>query len=134
MLHEHVFAPFAVFVASLLTLRPRRFARRSRTDTPPHVNSAIMHNFYTNFLSVRTLPVPVVAAVNGAAIGAGACVTLAADYRVAKPSAVIGFNFAKLGIHPGMGGSHYLPRLIGHGPASRVLLSGATYSGDEAKV
>ena len=79
-----------------------------------------MHNFYTNFLSVRTLPVPVVAAVNGAAIGAGACVTLAADYRVAKPSAVIGFNFAKLGIHPGMGGSHFLPKLIGAGPAAKV--------------
>lgn len=58
----------------------------SRTGVPPHVNASIMHNFYTNFLAVRSLPVPVVAAVNGAAIGAGACVTLAADYRIAKPS------------------------------------------------
>mmetsp|Transcript_1246 Transcript_1246/g.2112 ORF Transcript_1246/g.2112 Transcript_1246/m.2112 type:complete len:302 (+) Transcript_1246:30-935(+) len=105
----------------------------SRTSTPPHINSSTMYNFYTNFLSLRGLPVPTISAINGPAIGAGACVTLATDYRITKPSTKIGFNFTKLGIHPGMGGSHYLPRLIGHGPASRVLLSGATYSGDEAK-
>jgi len=105
----------------------------SRTGVPPHVNASIMHNFYTNFLAVRSLPVPVVAAVNGAAIGAGACVTLAADYRIAKPSAVIGFNFTKLGIHPGMGGSHFLPKLIGSGPAAKMLLGGGRVKGGEAK-
>ena len=106
---------------------PRQRKAKEGTDLPT------LHPSPQNFLSVRSLPVPVVAAINGPAIGAGACVTLACDYRVARSDGVIGFNFCKLGIHPGMGGSHYLPRLIGPGRAAKVLLGGARMSGDEAK-
>ena len=105
----------------------------SRTGAPPHVNSSTMYTFYKSFLSVRDIPVPVVASINGPAVGAGACLTLACDYRVMKGSAVIGFNFCKLGIHPGMGGSHMLPRLISKGKASRMLLGGKLVTGTEGE-
>ena len=105
----------------------------SRTDSPPHVNAATMYNFYKMFLSVRNLPIPVVTAINGPAVGAAACLTLATEYRVMNSNAVIGFNFCRIGIHPGMGGSHFLPRLIGQGKANRMLLGGRLVNGAEAE-
>jgi len=104
----------------------------SRLTVPPHSNSATMYNFYTNFLAMRQLPVPIIAAINGPSIGAGACVTLACDYRVTPSANTIAFNFTKLGIHPGMGGSHYLPRLIGPGRAAKVMLGAGRMTGAEA--
>jgi enoyl-CoA hydratase/carnithine racemase len=106
---------------------------KSRLEVPPHTNAATMMNFYTNFLSLRSLPVPIIAAINGPAIGAGACVTLACDYRVTTKSNQIAFNFCKLGIHPGMGGSHYLPRLVGPAKAAKVMLGAGRMTGVEAK-
>jgi len=91
-----------------------------------------MYNFYNNFLCLRSLPVPVVAALNGPAVGAGACVSLACDYRVTHAENTVAFNFCKIGIHPGMGGSHYLPRLIGAGRAAKVLLGADRFTGAEA--
>ena len=63
---------------------------------------ADMFKFYERFLCVRKLPVPVIAAINGAAIGAGACFATACDMRVAAAGAKIGFTFPTLGLHPGM--------------------------------
>jgi enoyl-CoA hydratase/carnithine racemase len=60
-----------------------------------------LQRFYTRFLSLLSLPVPVLAAINGAAVGAGACVSLACDERHACSTAKIGFNFVNLGLHPG---------------------------------
>ncbi len=104
---------------------------RTRTAAPPQVNASTMMNFYQNFLSIRSLPVPIVAAINGPAIGAGLCVTLAADYRVSVADAKLAFNFCRLGIHPGMGGSYYLPKIIGHPTASELFLSARTFNGTE---
>ena len=56
---------------------------------------------------------PVVAAVQGAAIGAGLGLAVFADFRVASPEARFAANFTKLGYHPGFGLTHTLPRLIG---------------------
>ena len=67
--------------------------------------AASMREFYDVFLSVVRAPFPVLAAVNGHAIGAGACVAVACDLAVVARDAKIGFNFVRLGIHPGMGGS-----------------------------
>lgn len=91
-----------------------------------------MKRFYELFLSVRDLPVPTVAAINGHAIGAGLCITLGCDLRVADAGAKLAFNFSQLGIHPGMGATWTLPRLVGPALAADLLYTGRTLSGEEA--
>lgn len=91
-----------------------------------------MRRFYELFLSVRDLPVPTVAAINGHAIGAGLCITLGCDLRVAAADAKLAFNFSRLGIHPGMGATWTLPRLLGPALAADLLYTGRTLSGEEA--
>jgi enoyl-CoA hydratase/carnithine racemase len=75
---------------------------------------------------------PIVAAVQGAAVGAGLGLALVADFRVAAPQARFAANFVKLGFHPGFGISHTLPRLIGEQRAALMLLSGRRIKADEA--
>ena len=77
-----------------------------------------MRNFYQRFLCVRDLPFPVIAAINGHAIGAGLCFALACDIRIAAPQAKLGLTFVGLGLHPGMGATHFLPKLVGPQVAS----------------
>ncbi|RHY11837.1 hypothetical protein DYB25_001033 [Aphanomyces astaci] len=62
--------------------------------------SVTMRKFYGRFLSLRSLPVPLVAALNGPAIGAGMCISLFADARVVAKDAKLGFTFVHLGLHP----------------------------------
>jgi hypothetical protein len=89
-------------------------------------NQRFMREFYGLFLSVRDLPCPSVAAIHGAAIGAGLCVALACDLRVAARDAKLGLNFVRLGIHPGMGA----PRLpASSARAGRALFTGRTLDG-----
>jgi enoyl-CoA hydratase len=94
--------------------------------------AASMRDFYDVFLSVARAPFPVLAAVNGHAIGAGACVAIACDLAVVASDAKIGFNFVRLGIHPGMGGSWTLPRLVGPQRAAELLFTGRLFTGAEA--
>ncbi len=104
-----------------------------RHRTSPFKNSDVMVDFYNRFLCIRNIGVPTVAAINGAAIGAGMCMTLACDVRIASSNAKLGFTFTKLGIHPGMGSSVLLPRLVSQEVASYLLLSGTIISGEEAR-
>ncbi|RIK94593.1 MAG: enoyl-CoA hydratase [Proteobacteria bacterium] len=96
-------------------------------------NRAFMRAFYRLFLSVRDLPCPSIAAINGAAIGAGLAVALACDLRVASRDAKLGLNFTKLGIHPGMGSTWTLPRLVGSAHAAELLYTGRIVDGAEAE-
>jgi len=91
-----------------------------------------MRDFYRRFLSVRDLPVPVVAAINGHAVGAGLCVALACDLRIVAEDAKVGLNFSRLGLHPGMGGSWLLARAVGPQRAAEWLYTGRLVSGREA--
>lgn len=93
---------------------------------------AFMRSFYALFLSIRSLPVPTLAAINGHAIGAGLCVALACDIRYIAREAKVGLNFTKLGLHPGMGASWTLPRLIGPSLAAELLYTSRVIRGDEA--
>lgn len=102
-------------------------------NNPVHINSDIMYDFYTSYLCIRDIPVPIIASIDGYAIGAGACLALATDLRVMSSTAKIGFNFVKLGIHPGMGGSHYLPIVAGEAKAKEIMLIGDTMTAEEAK-
>lgn len=75
---------------------------------------------------------PTVAAVQGAAIGGGLGVALAADFRVAAPEARFSANFARLGFHQGFGLSVTLPRVVGQQHAASLLYTGRRIGGDEA--
>ena len=101
-------------------------------NNPVHLNADHMSSFYRSFLCIRDLQIPVVAAINGPAIGAGACLATACDMRVASPASKIGYTFATLGIHAGMGGSHFLPLSIGRAMANEALLTGKVFNGAEA--
>lgn len=76
---------------------------------------------------------PTIAAINGPAIGAGLCLSLAADLRIASSEAKMALNFVRIGLTPGMGGSFLLPRLVGHQIASRILLTGEVFTPQDAK-
>lgn len=95
-------------------------------------NVATMKDFYGYYLSIRDAGAPVVAAVNGHAIGAGMCISLACDIRIVNQNAKLSVNFSRLGIHPGMGATYFLPKLVGFSRASRLLLTGETITGSEA--
>jgi enoyl-CoA hydratase/carnithine racemase len=75
---------------------------------------------------------PVVAAVQGAAVGGGLGLALAADFRVATPESRFAANFARLGFHQGFGLSVTLPALVGQQRALELLLTGRDVSGSEA--
>lgn len=92
----------------------------------------VMRGFYDRFLAVADLPQPVIAAIGGHAVGAGLCVALACDLRVVAEDARVGLNFARLGLHPGMGGSFTLPRAVGDQRAALWLYTGRLVSGTEA--
>lgn len=93
-------------------------------------NQQLMETFYDHFLSIRDLDVPVIAAINGHAVGAGLCLALACDIRVAVKEAKLGLNFAQLGLHPGMGATYFLPRLVGPAHAAELLYTGKIISAE----
>ena len=88
--------------------------------------------FYKKFLALRQLEIPTIAAINGPAVGAGFCVALACDMRVAAATARMGLNFVRLGIHPGMAGTYTTPRIVGMAKACEVIFTGRLYTGEEA--
>ena len=75
---------------------------------------------------------PLIAAVQGAAIGGGLGLSLVADFRVAAPEARFAANFVKLGIHPGFGLTVTLPQLIGQQAANLMFMTGRRIKGEEA--
>lgn len=84
-------------------------------------------------LALRTIPKPVVVAVNGAAAGAGANVALAGDIVLAARSATFMQAFAKIGLLPDSGGTWSLPHLVGHARALGLSLFGDPISAGQAK-
>src|SRR3954452_17282241 len=81
---------------------------------------------------IYRLPKPVVAAVNGVAVGAGCDIALAADLRVASTAARFGQAYVKLGYCPDAGGSFLLPRLIGEARAMELIYTGRIIDAAEA--
>src|SRR5207302_5190573 len=75
-------------------------------------------------LKMRTMPQPVIAAVNGAAAGPGMNIALAADIRIAAEEATFGQNFAKIGLFPDYGGTYFLPQLVGPAKAAELFYTG----------
>src|SRR6202158_3152310 len=90
-------------------------------------------DFYMRYLAIRQLPIPTIGAMNGHAIGAGLCIALGCDMRVAVADAKMGMTFTKLGIHPGMGATYFLPRLIGTARACELFFTGRVFDAAEAE-
>ncbi|GBD94470.1 putative enoyl-CoA hydratase echA8 [bacterium BMS3Abin05] len=84
------------------------------------------------YTALENLPKPVLAAVNGYALGGGCELAMACHIRIAAENAVFGQPEVNLGIIPGYGGTQRLPRLIGKGPALEIILSGKMISAEEA--
>lgn len=83
---------------------------------------------------LRECPFPVIAAVHGVAAGAGAVLALAADFRVADPTARFAFLFTRVGLSGGdMGAAYLLPRVVGLGHATRLLMLGEPVRAPEAE-
>ncbi len=84
-------------------------------------------------LTIHSLKTPIIAMVNGAAVGAGCDLAAMCDLRIASESASFAETFAKVGLVPGDGGAFFLTRLVGFGKASEMFLTCKTYSAKESK-
>src|SRR5258705_13745023 len=84
--------------------------------------------------NIRALPKPVVASLNGTTAGAGACIALASDIRIASEGAKIAFLFVKVGLSGAdMGAAHLLPRIVGLSKATELLFTGDFISAEGAE-
>jgi enoyl-CoA hydratase/carnithine racemase len=87
--------------------------------------------FYKQALTIFSAKKPLVAAVQGAAVGAGLGLAVAADFRVAAPEAKFAGNFTRLGFHPGFGLTVTLPRVIGQQRAMEMFMTSARYKAED---
>lgn len=108
--------------ADVTELRERGPAEQRAASQPPRVYEA-----------VADCPVPVIARVNGHALGGGCELAVACDVRVASTEALLGQPEVTLGLLPGGGGTQRLPRLVGPGQAKRLILSGDLVDAEEAR-
>ena len=91
-----------------------------------HMTGAVVQN-------MRECAIPIIAAVNGTAAGAGAVIALASDFRICVRGATFRFLFTKVGLSGGdMGSAYLLPRLVGHGRATEILMFGDPVSAADA--
>jgi len=91
-----------------------------------------LRTIYDSFLRVRRLTIPTIAAVNGAAVGAGVNLAMSCDVRIAGPRARFGVTFTKLGLHPGGGCTWFLTQALGRQRALSLILGGELLDAQEA--
>ena len=84
------------------------------------------------FRQIETLPIPVIAAVNGFALGGGCELSMSCDFRICSDNAVFGQPEVGLGITPGFGGTQRLARLVGPGMAKQMIFGARNIKADEA--
>jgi len=104
----------------------------NRDATPPHRSPRAVNPIYGEALRMFACRKPVVAAVQGPAIGGGLGLALVADFRVTCPEAKFSANFNRLGFHPGFGLSVTLPRLVGVQQAAMLFYTGRRIGGEQA--
>ena len=104
----------------------------NRDATPPQRSPRALNPIYNEALRMFACAKPVVAAVQGPAIGGGLGLALVADFRVSCAQARFSANFNRLGFHPGFGMTVTLPRLIGVQRAAMLFYTGRRIAGEEA--
>lgn len=97
------------------------------------LGASIERNYKPLILTLRSLPMPVVCAVNGVAAGAGANIALACDLVIAAKSATFIQAFCKIGLVPDSGGTYWLPRLVGTARAMGLAMLGDKLSAEQAE-
>ena len=107
---------------------------RPDTGTVSESGGVITKHLYKEAARLFRTKKPVVAAVQGAAIGGGLGLALVADFRVTCPEARFSANFTRLGFHPGFGLTVTLPRLVGPQKAALMFYTGRRIGGEEAVV
>jgi 2-(1,2-epoxy-1,2-dihydrophenyl)acetyl-CoA isomerase len=104
----------------------------SASDAPVDLGASIERNYKPLVLALRSLPMPVICAVNGVAAGAGANLAFACDIVIAAKSASFIESFSKLGLIPDTGGTYFLPRLAGTARAIGMAMLGDKISAEQA--
>lgn len=105
---------------------------KERATMNPLAVERFLHTLGGLFAAIERLPKPVIAAVNGVALGGGTELALATDIRIAAADANLGLTETRLAIIPGGGGTQRLPRLVGSGKAKELIFTGRRISADEA--
>jgi 2-(1,2-epoxy-1,2-dihydrophenyl)acetyl-CoA isomerase len=100
---------------------------------PPKDLQTIVEGYRPLALRQRTMPVPVIAAVNGVAAGAGLSLALGCDIVIAARSASFALAFSKIGLIPDCGGTWLLPRLVGRARAMALAMTGDKIGAEEAQ-
>src|SRR5438552_7720223 len=93
-------------------------------EAPGDIGARLRENYHPNVLAIRALEKPVIAAVNGAAAGAGLSVACACDIRIAADSATFIPAFVNIGLIPDSGGSYFIARLLGPARSFEWMSSG----------
>ena len=101
-------------------------------EAPGDIGSRLRTNYHPNVLAIRALEKPVIAAVNGAAAGAGLSFACACDIRIAADSASFVPAFINIGLVPDSGGTYFIARLLGYARAFEWMTSGRKLSAAEA--
>jgi enoyl-CoA hydratase/carnithine racemase len=105
---------------------------KERTTLPPEKVREYIFTIRNLFTAIEELNKPVIAAVNGIALGGGTELALASDIRIASKNASMGLTETRLAIIPGAGGTQRLPRLVGRGKAKELIFTGRRVDAEEA--
>jgi len=100
--------------------------------TSPSAALKLLEPARTLIMGIREMPKPVIAAVNGPAVGGGCSLVLACDIIIASEKARFGLPFVLRGLHPDFGGTYFLPRMIGVAKANDLILTGRMIDASEA--
>lgn len=121
--------------ASVLASAGKSFCAGADLASPTGIGGSGMSGInplYIQAVRLFSAKKPIIAAVQGAAVGAGLGLALVADFRIASPEARFTANFVKLGFHPGFGITHTLPRVVGEQRAALMCLTGRRIKAEEA--
>lgn len=105
---------------------------KERAGFPPDQVKEFIFTIRNLFTAIEQLKKPVIAVINGVALGGGTELALACDIRMASTSASLGLTETRLAIIPGAGGTQRLPRLVGRGKAKELIFTGRRVEANEA--